>query len=333
MGIGMAHRMPEGEKAELLREWGKDIPQSGRSVLVVDDDWQVLGFLDHVLKQAGYKVLMAESGEEALQALNASHQEISLVLLDMQMGGITGLEVAKEMQKKPEWSLIPVIMQTASNRPDVVRQGIAAGVYYCLHKPLNPDLLVAIVDAAIQEFAVTQIQQEAIANQKRGMSLLDTGRFACRTLEEVDQLADLLAHGFPDPQRAIIGVTELLINAVEHGNLGITYDEKSQLVRSGRWRETVEARQALPQYAEKKVEVVFQRKADGVYLQITDEGAGFEWWRYLEIDPARANHPNGRGIALANKISFDQLQFTNDGSRVLGVVLIGREVQKTGLVW
>lgn len=332
MGIGIAHKMPEEARAELLRGW-EGTPNGQKSVLVVDDDWQVLAFLEHILKEAGYKVLLVESGEEALQALTASAQEISLVLLDMQMGGITGMEVAKEMQRRPEWALIPIIMQTTSDSPEIIRRGIESGVYYCLHKPLNKDLLVAIVDAAIQEFAVVQIQQEALNNQKRGMALLNTGRFSCQTMNEVQALSDLLAYAFPDPKRAIIGISELLINAVEHGNLGISYDEKTQLMRSGRWRETVDARQALPQYADKKVDVVLQRKPDGVYLQITDEGPGFEWWRYLEIDPARASHPNGRGIALANKISFDQLQFSNEGSRVLGVVLTGTATVATGLVW
>lgn len=318
---------------QLLNERRALRGESQKTVLVVDDDPQICAFLNHVLGSEGYSVLLAESGEEALQALSASSQNISLVLLDMHMQGISGLEVAREMQKRPELSLIPIIMQTASTEPDVIREGIEAGVYYCLIKPLNKALLLSIADAAIFEYASTQIQKEALMSQRQGMELVETARFSCRTLKEVEVLSHLLSCSFPEPKRAIIGITELLINAVEHGNMGITYDEKTQLVKAGRWRETVDARQQLPEYVHKKVDVVLQRKEDGIYLQITDEGKGFEWWRYLEIDPARASHPNGRGIALANKISFDQLQFSQDGSRVLGVVNIGASNQPTTLNW
>lgn len=317
----------------LINERSTFAGQAQKTVLVVDDDPQIRAFLNHVLGADGYVVLLAESGEEALQALNASSQDISLVLLDMHMEGISGLDVAREMQKRPELSLIPIIMQTASTEPDVIREGIEAGVYYCLIKPLNKALLLSLADAAILEYASAQIQKEALVSQRQGMELLETARFTCRTLKEVEVLSHLLSCSFPEPKRALIGITELLINAVEHGNLGLTYDEKTQLVKAGRWRETVESRQLLPEHLHKKVDVVIQHKEDGIYLQITDEGKGFEWWRYLEIDPARASHPNGRGIALANKISFDQLQFTQDGSRVLAVVHIGATNQPTTLNW
>jgi len=326
-------QMNNAEGQQLMNERNALAGQTKNTVLVVDDDPQIRAFLNHVLGAEGYKVLLAESGEDALQALNASSQNISLVLLDMHMNGISGLDVAREMQKRPELSLIPIIMQTASNEADVIREGIEAGVYYCLIKPLNRQLLIAVADSAIHEFASTQIQQEALQSQRQGMELLETARFTCRTLKDVEVLSHLLSCSFPEPKRAIIGITELLINAVEHGNLGITYDEKTQLVKSGRWRETVESRQKMPEFVHKKVDVVIQNKEDGIYLQITDEGKGFDWWRYLEIDPARASHPNGRGIALANKISFDQLQFSQDGSRVLAMVHFQNHEPLSTLNW
>lgn len=327
------NQMDNSEGQQLMRERGNFSDSNRKTVLIVDGDVQILAFLDYVMKTEGYKVLLAKSGKEALQALNASFSDISLVLMDMHMPGISGLDVAQEMQKRPEMTSIPIIMQTASTDPEIIRQGIESGVYYCLTKPINRKLLLSIAESAIRELAATQIQNESLLRQRQGMELVQTARFHCKTLRDVEVLSNLLSCSFPDPDRVIIGITELLINAVEHGNLGVTYEEKTQLVKSGRWRETVDARQRHSDNAHKTVDVVLQRKPDGIYLQITDEGKGFEWWRYMEIDPLRATHPNGRGIALANKISFDQLQYSQDGSRVLAVVNL-RIVQETNsLVW
>lgn len=293
------------------------------TVLAVDDDRHMLTFLEHVLTAQGYHVLVACDGEDALKALEASANRISAVIMDLHMPGLNGLEVVAHMKQREEMAYIPVVMATASDEPDIIREGIEAGVYYCLKKPLDQSLLNSVIEAAIREFDMTRMQQEAISGQRSAMALIETSRFFCSTLRDVEVLAQFLACAYPDPKRAIIGITELLINAVEHGNLGVSYQEKQQLVTAGTWRETIEARQAAPEHKDKRVDVVLQNKAEGIYLQVSDEGRGFEWWRYLEIDPSRATHPNGRGIALANKISFDRLQFTQDGSRVLAVVETG----------
>lgn len=290
------------------------------TVLVVDDDRSTLAFLEHVLQQLDYRVLVAEDGEQALKQLNAAAATISAVVMDLNMPGLNGLQVVEAMKQCDTLTYIPVIMTTASIDPNVVRDGIEAGVYYCLHKPIDGALLHSLVEAAIREFDHSRMRREAIESQRDALGMMQTARFSLATLAEVEVLSQFLAGSYPDPQRTLIGISELLINAVEHGNLGISYDEKTRLVTAGLWRGTVDERQKLTEHVNKKVDVVLQRKEDGIYLQISDEGEGFEWWRYLEIDPARATHPNGRGIALANKISFDRLQFTQNGSRVLAVV-------------
>lgn len=310
------------------------------TVLVVDDERMTLTWLEHMLQAEGYRVLVAENGEDALKALTASGAGISAVVMDFNMPGLNGIEVVEVMKQDPALAYIPVIMTTAVTGDEVVQKGIEAGVYYCLHKPISPALLHTLLASAIHEFDLTKMRQEALNSQRGALAMMDTARFTCQTLVDVEVLSQFLAAAFPDPKRAIIGITELLINAVEHGNLGITYEEKTDLVTEGIWRETADARQKLPEFVNKKVEVVLQRKPDGIYLQISDEGEGFEWWRFLEIDPARATHPNGRGIALANKISFDRLQFTNNGSRVLAVDMqsattgtAGRNKKSSALVW
>jgi len=108
-----------------------------------------------------------------------------------------------------------------------------------------------------------------------------------------------------------------MINAVEHGNLGITYEEKSHLTGQGTWEQQVEHRLAQSEYMDKIAVVQLQRDEQETRVTITDQGAGFDWQNYLEMDPARAFDTHGRGIAMANALSFDHLEYQGRGNRVL----------------
>lgn len=150
--------------------------------------------------------------------------------------------------------------------------------------------------------------------------LLESGRFIFRTLADAENLALFLAHFFPDPQRALPGLGELLVNAIEHGNLGLGYEQKAALPDDGAWRAEIERRQGLPEYAGKYATAIIAHKAEGMVLVIEDQGEGFDWKRHLHINPARAGDKHGRGIARAAAISFDRLTYNPKGNRAVALV-------------
>ena len=114
-----------------------------------------------------------------------------------------------------------------------------------------------------------------------------------------------------------MGLLELLLNAVEHGNLGIRYEEKTQLVLEDRWKNEVERRLELPQYRERQASVTYAKNARTLTLTIRDQGAGFDWRKYLEFDTERAFDPNGRGIAMARMMGFDSMEYQGNGNQVV----------------
>jgi anti-sigma regulatory factor (Ser/Thr protein kinase) len=116
------------------------------------------------------------------------------------------------------------------------------------------------------------------------------------------------------------GLAELMINAVEHGNLEIGYERKSQLLESGTWKEEIARRLEDEKYWERSAEAVLSRKEDGIYFVVTDQGEGFNWQRYMMIDPSRAGDNHGRGIAQANAVSFDKLAYNAKGNQVVAFV-------------
>ena len=110
------------------------------------------------------------------------------------------------------------------------------------------------------------------------------------------------------------------MNAVEHGNLGITYDEKSALLVDGGWAQEVARRLTLPENVNKRVDVRFARGDDELRFTICDRGNGFEWARYMDIDPRRAFDRHGRGILMARHVSFSSIEYRGTGSEVVATV-------------
>ena len=302
------------------------------TILIVDDDRTMVALLEAQLKREGYQVIATHSGEEALKLVQLHANQLDAILLDRMMPGMDGLSVMRHLKHDPLYRQIPVIMVTGSDSPDAVREGIDAGVFYYLTKPVQDSVLKSVLAAAMRDRGQRRSFNQQQLRQHQGFTLIDTARFKYRSVEEAESLAVFLANSFPDPQRCISGIAELLTNAVEHGNLEIGYDLKSALVENGSWRSEVNRRGGLPQYEHKQVEVLLQIKPDGVYVQITDEGAGFDWKSFLTIDPSRTQDNHGRGIAQARAQSFDQLKYNAKGNQVLAVVFRNKEHTQT-LEW
>jgi anti-sigma regulatory factor (Ser/Thr protein kinase) len=70
------------------------------------------------------------------------------------------------------------------------------------------------------------------------------------------------------------------------------------------------------EYVNRWIEVDFKRLPEQIQVTFSDQGAGFEWSRYLDFDPDRAFDPHGRGIAMAKKLSFDHLEYLGCGNQV-----------------
>lgn len=119
-----------------------------------------------------------------------------------------------------------------------------------------------------------------------------------------------------DPPAVSLGLNELLLNAIEHGNLKISYAEKSGLLESGTWLEEIARRHLDPTLSERKARVGLTCGKKIITVRIVDEGAGFDWVPYLSIAPERAFHLHGRGIIMARQLSFRNLEYHGNGNIV-----------------
>jgi DNA-binding response OmpR family regulator len=290
-------------------------------VLLVDDEALNLEILvEYFDGEEAFSLQTAESGEAAWQLLQDPGNDFKLILLDRMMPGLDGIGLLKRMKVDARLSGIPVIMQTAANSPDQIREGLEAGAYYYLTKPYRRDSLLAIVHAALSDAEARNALNRQLHQHINSLQFLDQAEFSIRTVEEAAQLATFIAHACPNPDAAVMGISELLINGVEHGNLGLSYAEKSRLKQEDCWHEEITRRSALPENAAKQVRLSYRRQADAITLRICDQGSGFPWQKFLEMDPERAFDPNGRGIALARMLSFSNITYEGCGNVAVATI-------------
>jgi CheY-like chemotaxis protein/anti-sigma regulatory factor (Ser/Thr protein kinase) len=291
--------------------------QRATTILAVDDDPVNLEIIEESLADLDYRIVTAADGEQAWALLREDPDRFDAVLLDRMMPKMNGMALLALMKADPAFKPIPVILQTAAASTAEVHEGLSAGAYYYLTKPHEKSILLAIVRTAIQDHAIRRHMRRETLAVSHAFTLLSAGRFHFRTLEEVKSLATLIASVFPDPEQVGIGIYELMLNAVEHGNLGISYQEKSQLLATASWEEDVARRLAMPEYAARVATVEFDREPGSILLVIKDQGEGFDWRPFMEFSVERAYDAHGRGIATAHQMCFTSLEYRGKGNEVI----------------
>src|SRR2546430_13330694 len=127
---------------------GPLMPAKKTTILVVDDDLQLLKIVEHNLEAEGYRVLTAREGQHALETIERDSPD--LVLLDIMLPRMDGLEVC---QRAREFSAVPVIMITARGQSQDKIKGLDLGADDYLTKPFRVDELLARVRAGLRRGA------------------------------------------------------------------------------------------------------------------------------------------------------------------------------------
>ena len=126
-----------------------------RRILVVDDDPRLLHVVAMYLSIEGYEVDTAANGEEGLRLLEQKRPD--LVILDVMMPGIDGLEACRRIKSNPETRAIPVVLFTALSRTDDVENGRAAGANRFINKPFSLIGLGAVIRSFLAEDATASL--------------------------------------------------------------------------------------------------------------------------------------------------------------------------------
>ncbi len=112
------------------------------TILTVDDSKSIRQMVSFTLQQAGYQVLEAVDGQDALTKLNP---QVKLVLSDLNMPNLNGIGLIKAIRGNPSTKFLPVIMLTTESQDGIKQEGRAAGATGWIVKPFDQDQLLAVV--------------------------------------------------------------------------------------------------------------------------------------------------------------------------------------------
>ena len=145
-------------------------------------------------------------------------------------------------------------------------------------------------------------------------SLIVSKEYEFNTLKQGSELAQQISRYCPFPKRVELGLNEIFINAIEHGNLGLHFDDSNPLFGQEVRFHKIEKMLELPEYLHKKVRVHLQKNPTYILVTVVDEGLGFDPDKYTTKAPKATALPCGRGIYLAKFFSFDNLEYAGRGN-------------------
>lgn len=119
-----------------------------KTILTVDDSASVRQLLRVVLQGAGYEVLEAVDGVDGLSKLKG--QELSLILTDVNMPKMDGLEFTRQARALPQYKFTPIVLLTTESSAEKKQQGKAAGATAWIIKPFDPEQLLGVVKKVIR---------------------------------------------------------------------------------------------------------------------------------------------------------------------------------------
>ena len=286
-------------------------------ILLVDDEQLVREELGGLLRDQGYAVLTGADGEEGLALFR--DEQPDLVISDVRMPRRDGLSLAETI--RAEAPHVPVTVITGHGTEAMAIEALRTGVTDFIKKPVRLDALasaLARMKAARQLATPHQpvgLPSSVVAVDVRWRYDLDNRVDAIPLF--VDHLLRRCTDGIESRthMELSLALRELLINAVEHGNLGVTFAEKTRALEDGTLEELLAERQAAPNHAHKRVRVTTTVEPTRLTVTIEDEGDGFDWAAFAgPMDPLQQLASHGRGILLA-RMSVDELTYNAAGNR------------------
>jgi CheY-like chemotaxis protein/anti-sigma regulatory factor (Ser/Thr protein kinase) len=286
-------------------------------ILVVDDSPVERRLAGAILERnlAEAVIVSAENGHEALRELARS--DIDLVLTDLMMPGLSGLELVEEMQAAG-WN-VPVILMTGFGSEDIAAQALLAGASSYVPKRALVKYLVQTVKSVL---SVVQTRQRPTTKPAGLIELEshfsldnDIGRATGVVEYLVSQLRFLASYDETQITHVGIALQEALSNAIYHGNLELSSDLRQN--DDGKYLQLADERRRQPPFASRRVVVHSTAARDQVRFVIRDEGPGFDVVRALAASAETDNFDlvSGRGMLLIRSF-MDTVTHNSAGNEV-----------------
>ncbi len=251
------------------------------SILAVDDDPLNLEILATSLTREGHMVDCVTNGGDALLALNDRPSRYDLVLLDKMMPVMDGDECLSRIKKCGSLAGIPVIMQTASIGEEDIQSSLELGAASYITKPFTKKDLVAAIESVLNARVK---EADVIVTRKKPNETYGSINLKLKTISKALQVKHSIVEyfGLSESKEGAIG--ELLVDAIQYGNVGLTKAEREILLEQGKWEEEINDRARSSERRHRSVSINLIRTNRYDEISVTHEGRKFNWRDYTETE-------------------------------------------------
>lgn len=284
-------------------------------ILIVEDDLASSEMLRLSLEKEGYECLLAENGNQAL--LIHSEHKPDLIISDVRMPEMDGIELLEKLRSIEEETIIIIV--TGHSNEELALRSLELGANNYIKKPINLTELKLIIrrySNILESKYLSKQLPELIEDRTLKLELPTNTQIISSV---IDYFQDKIAYFYTAKQlfQIELGLTELITNAIEHGNLGITKEDKTLALKENSLESLYRERLQDPVLSQKTATIVFKQTKEYCSWQITDQGSGFNW-KNLPNPTHLGNigELHGRGVFLS-RLQFDKLEYIGSGNCVI----------------
>ena len=285
------------------------------TVLVVDDsaiDRQLVGGL--LRQETDWVVDFADDGASALEMIRKMPPD--LVVTDMQMPGVNGLELVAAIRKN--FSQVPVILMTGKGSEEIAVEALHAGAASYVPKRSLANMLVETSRRVLSAFQEDRYRSELLRRVSVRAESFEIENDVNLLLSLSRHLQQMLGEVWSidrtDRLRSGTAFEEALLNALYHGNLEVSSDLK-EVDHTAFYGLVEERRQSSP-WRERRIRVSVRLTMQDVEVVIRDEGPGFDPGKLPDpTDPENLDRPCGRGVMLMRAF-MDDVRYNDQGNEV-----------------
>lgn len=297
------------------------VRNSSCHVLVVDPSGESHKSIVRYVQGRGVVVTTAADPSAAVAAIDRAVPDV--VITDLFLPDGAGLALTKEIRSRYE--LCPVIVMAKDAPESVVVQALREGAVDYLHKPIAEEELAHALYRARNQLPGNLADLSGVRRSEHRL-IVDSD--PAHVPGVISWLMKTTASMLSEMQRLHLrgALQELLINAVEHGNLEIPYQEKEQALAKGEYEVLLAQRLSQSRLKNRHVtiHVLYAKEAKSLLYRIADEGAGFQWRNVLNQsqEAGRTDAVNGRGIFLVRSL-FQSFAYNDQGNEATLTVPLG----------
>ncbi|MDR1761172.1 MAG: response regulator [Bacteroidales bacterium] len=284
------------------------------TVLLAEDDEASRLFLDIVLRKHGFMFYSVNNGLSAWEYIE--HNQPNVVFADITLPQINGWELLKKIKQR--YPHIIVVMITAYNSEEFAIQALKLGASSYLKKPISQ---AAVVDL-LQTYELMHEEKNKI---EQVCSYVESYNLSMKINNDIHivpfvakYLISQVEFFFKENELLgmLLGLNEIIINAIEHGNLKISFTEKTNAIQNNTYETLLEERMNREENKQKKVLINFFHNHNYCEWTIKDSGTGFLHKNYLENSTFNSIDGLHGRVIFITRFQFDEMDYEENGTKI-----------------